>query len=61
MAVIDFNLPDFASDRRFYRSFQKTLEDVTYTFVIQYLSRQDRFIMSIGYVTAITPFERTTR
>jgi hypothetical protein len=48
MADIVFNLPDFASDRKFYRSFQKLLDDVTYTFAIQYLSRQDRFMMSIG-------------
>ncbi len=48
MAEILFNLPNFADDRKFYRSFQKTLEDVTYTFIIQYLSRQDRYIMSIN-------------
>lgn len=48
MAEILFNLPDFAKDVKFYRSFQKTLEDVTYTFIVQYLSRQDRFMLSIG-------------
>lgn len=48
MADILFNLPDFNSDNRFYISFQKTLEENTYTFIIQYNSRMDRFIMSIG-------------
>jgi hypothetical protein len=50
MADILFNLPDFAEEKRFYRSFQKTLEDVTYSFIVQYSSRSDRFIMSIGEV-----------
>jgi hypothetical protein len=48
MADILFNLPNFSEDRKFYRSFQKTLEDVTYTFTVQFLSRPDRFILSIG-------------
>ncbi len=48
MADILFNLPSFAETSRFYVSLQKTLEDITYTFTIQYLSRQDRYIMSIG-------------
>lgn len=48
MADITFNLPDFADEKQFYRSFQKTLEDVTYTFTVQYNSRFDRFILSIG-------------
>lgn len=48
MADIIFSLPDFAKDRKFYRSFQKTLEDVTYSFIVQYNSRQDRFVMGIG-------------
>ncbi len=50
MADIIFNLPNFAEDIRFYRSFQKTLEDVTYTFIVQFNSRQDRFVLSIGDV-----------
>lgn len=48
MADIIFNLPNFAVDNRFYRSFQKTLDGITYTFIVQYLSRQDQYIMSIG-------------
>ena len=50
MADIIFNLPSFAEDKKFYRSFQKTLEDVTYAFTVQFLSRPDRFMMSIGAV-----------
>lgn len=50
MADILFNLPNFSEDIRFYVSFQKTLEDVTYSFTIQYSSRSDRYIMSIGDV-----------
>jgi len=48
MADIIFNLPNFSADIKFYRSFQKTLEDVTYTFVIQYITRPDSYILSIG-------------
>lgn len=48
MADIVFNLPDFGAERKFYRSFQKLIEDITYTFIIQYSSRLDRYIMSIG-------------
>lgn len=48
MADIVFNLPDFAEDIKYYRSFQKTLDDVTYSFVVQYNSRMDRFLLSIG-------------
>ena len=48
MADVVFNLPNFAEENRFYRSFQKSLDDVTYSFIIQFSSRMDRFMMSIG-------------
>ncbi len=48
MADEIFNLPNFAENKKFYRSFQKTLESVSYSFVVQYMSRPDRFFLSIG-------------
>lgn len=48
MAEDIFNLPDFAADGRFYRDFQKELDGVVYPFIVQYSSRLDRYLMSIG-------------
>jgi len=48
MADIIFNLPNFAAENKFYRSFQKQLDGVTYSFIIQFSARMDRYIMSIG-------------
>ena len=48
MADVLFNLPDFAAEGRFYREFQKELDGVVYSFVVQYSARLDRYIMSLG-------------
>ncbi len=48
MADIEFDLPNFEQEQKFYITFEKELDGSLYFFVIQYNDREDSYILSIG-------------
>lgn len=48
MADIEFNLPNFAQESKFYITFEKELDGQVYFFTIQFDGRSDSYILSIG-------------
>jgi hypothetical protein len=48
MADIEFDLPYFSRENKFYVSFEKELDGSLYFFTVQQNGREDSYILSIG-------------